>query len=64
MSEAVVPGLDDPQVRVMAEGNHVPGERWVPIGRVFVECEQCRQSWPCATRRALDRFEFEQQATP
>lgn len=63
MSEVVVPGLDDEQVRAMAELNHVPRERWVPVSRVFVECEMCHQSWPCATRRVLDRFEFERQAS-
>lgn len=56
MNGTAVPNLDDPWVRAMAERNHEPKERWLPINRVDVVCETDGQAWPCATRRALNRI--------
>lgn len=46
--------LADPQVRAMAERNHVPEEMWRYDGHAEVMCETCKKTWPCPTRQALD----------
>jgi len=52
--ERIVPHLDDPQVREMADRNHRPAEVWTMAGLlVSLHCDECGQPWPCATRQAL-----------
>ena len=48
--------LTDPLILSMAENNHVPTEAWTPGGYVAVTCNQCRQEWPCLTRRQLNNL--------
>lgn len=52
--------LSDPLVREMANRNHVPHEMWTHChgepSSGYVECAECRESWPCATRQALKRL--------
>lgn len=50
--------LSDRMVRAMAERNHEPREHWDMAGRLmFVACDECGNTWPCPTRRALDALE-------
>jgi hypothetical protein len=54
----VLPGLDDPLVRSVADRDHTPAELWVwrkgeGLRPLPITCERCRQEWPCATRLAL-----------
>jgi hypothetical protein len=58
----VLPNLDDPLVREMADRNHIPTEHWTSTADgtphlSFVECQECMGSWPCATRQELRQLE-------
>jgi hypothetical protein len=54
MSERAL-DLSDPLVRKMAERHHEPAEMWSMGGSLIsLHCDECHQSWPCETRRALD----------
>lgn len=47
--------LSDPQIRAMAERNHVPQELWTGGGELFdVTCQTCGNRWPCPTRQQLN----------
>ena len=55
--EPVTLNLNDPMVRMMAQGNHVPQETWTPGGTlVSVSCDMCGYEWPCLTRRQLQEW--------
>jgi len=52
--EEVLPQLDDPAVREMANRNHRPAESWSMAGLLMsLHCDECGHPWPCPTRRAL-----------
>ncbi len=56
-------GLDDAQIRQMAERNHQPEETWLSgyagTAQARVLCGMCEQEWPCATVKELRRTEVE-----
>lgn len=54
MSGRVLPMLDDPDVRMMAERHHDPEEVWNVAGDLIsLHCGMCYQTWPCETAQAL-----------
>ena len=57
--------LSDPYVREMADRHHQPEEHWFVSGDLAsVNCETCKQSWPCGTRRLLNELPAAGQGTP
>jgi hypothetical protein len=49
--------LSDPDVYSMADYDHRPAEVWSNDGHLmWVVCEQCNNSWPCATKQELRKL--------
>ena len=59
--------MKDAKIRAMVEAHHSPREFrvWNRLGLVTltIECESCRESWPCDARRQLLAW-YEASATP